>query len=677
MRVLWARLVGAKGLTYDPVGPGMSNGTSDGERRDDAFVERLGDRISATPSPPRAPPPPGRVGAPRLGTASGAAPIPVSPSAFGDESTTLSKESEPPPPIVGTLPPAEESGLYEGPAMPQPPPSGPEDAFAEFESTEMPGESTRIEESEIIADQSTAILDEGPKMPFLFVESGKDKGKEYVLQEGETGVGRGIDNDVILTDVSVSRKHLRVLRDGPNLVLRDLGSGNGTTVNGQRVHQIALVAGDRIELGETVLVVRQPTDAPKTTAPPVGSTHETSLPVAGPAPAMIPAWSSPQPPPISGSAENVAPRDGHTATVRLPRRTLALAIVGIAAVALLVGVGVGGMILVAGRGAGDAVPIGPVATPTITPVVAPVGRPPVPPPPTTGVATAPTTFAPATGVPSTAVAVAPPITDVVAPPASVALAPPDTSVAPPVTAAPPVTVASAPPVSTAPVDDAPGRTPRTGRTPRGTRPSRESTSSVMASALARVTTAYNGGDFDGAAAIARDAARHTSGAEQHTLETLANNIDSFAGLYPRIRSAGDALGPVAGTIPIALRLDRQIVSGGHYAREIQPRYVRYLVTQARAQISSAPQTACPRVRDALELDGSNTDAQALERQCETAAARMLSDAQSREHSDAAGAQRTYQAVQQMVPRTSATFRTAGERLSAMRRTTTRTVDEDE
>jgi hypothetical protein len=83
------------------------------------------------------------------------------------------------------------------------------------------------------------------------------------------------------------------------------------------------------------------------------------------------------------------------------------------------------------------------------------------------------------------------------------------------------------------------------------------------------------------------------------------------------------------------------------------------------------------VRDALELDAGNADAQGLARQCETAAARMLSDAQSHERSDAAGAQRSYQAIQQMVPRTSATFRTAGERLSGLRRTTTRPVDEDE
>jgi pSer/pThr/pTyr-binding forkhead associated (FHA) protein len=297
----------------------------------------------------------------------------------------LSRESEPPIAALGTLPPpAEGSGLYEAP---QPPPTRPEDAFAEFESTEMPGESTRIEESDVVADQSTAILDEGPKLPFLFVESGKDKGKEYVLQEGETGVGRGIDNDVILTDVSVSRKHLRVLRDGANLVLRDLGSGNGTTVNGKRVHQIVLSEGDRIELGETVLVVRQPTEPSTAVTPSTSSTHETAMPspAMGP-PQMIPAWpSAPQPPPISGSQENVAPRDGNTATVRLPRRTLVAAVAAIAALALLVGVGVGAVLLVAGgRGGGETVQQLPITQAPIAPNVgtAPGTTPIAPPLPT-------------------------------------------------------------------------------------------------------------------------------------------------------------------------------------------------------------------------------------------------------------------------------------------------------
>src|SRR5690606_22457330 len=61
-----------------------------------------------------------------------------------------------------------------------------------------------------------------------------------------------------LADVTVSRRHLKVIREGNLLRLRDLGSGNGTQVNGQRASQVSLYDGDRIEVGETVLVVHLP-----------------------------------------------------------------------------------------------------------------------------------------------------------------------------------------------------------------------------------------------------------------------------------------------------------------------------------------------------------------------------------------------------------------------------------
>jgi tetratricopeptide (TPR) repeat protein len=134
-----------------------------------------------------------------------------------------------------------------------------EDAFERFEEDEIAGEATRLEADAVLAEQPTNLLDEEPASPFLVCESGKDVGKEYVIGVGENGIGRSIDNEVILTDISVSRKHLKVLRDeAGELRLRDLGSGNGTLLNGTRVHDAPLQDGDRIELGETVLVVQVP-----------------------------------------------------------------------------------------------------------------------------------------------------------------------------------------------------------------------------------------------------------------------------------------------------------------------------------------------------------------------------------------------------------------------------------
>jgi len=135
------------------------------------------------------------------------------------------------------------------------------DPFAEFED-ELQGESTRIDTEHLLAEEATTILHQAPERPFLRVAKGKDQGKEFFLNPGETGVGRSIDNDVILTDIAVSRRHLKIhLSDAGLLKIIDLGSGNGSTVNGSRVKEAPLNQGDRIELGETTLVVEIPGQA--------------------------------------------------------------------------------------------------------------------------------------------------------------------------------------------------------------------------------------------------------------------------------------------------------------------------------------------------------------------------------------------------------------------------------
>ncbi len=68
-------------------------------------------------------------------------------------------------------------------------------------------------------------------------------------------VGRARDNGVVLADGRVSRHHGRFQARHGALVYTDLGSTNGSRVNGVRVDEIALGAGDRLQVGDTVLVV--------------------------------------------------------------------------------------------------------------------------------------------------------------------------------------------------------------------------------------------------------------------------------------------------------------------------------------------------------------------------------------------------------------------------------------
>jgi pSer/pThr/pTyr-binding forkhead associated (FHA) protein len=71
-------------------------------------------------------------------------------------------------------------------------------------------------------------------------------------------IGRLPDCDVVLPDTNVSRRHARIYRDGTDVVVEDLGSTNGTKVNGVRVARKVLSPGDRILLGRSTLVVEMP-----------------------------------------------------------------------------------------------------------------------------------------------------------------------------------------------------------------------------------------------------------------------------------------------------------------------------------------------------------------------------------------------------------------------------------
>jgi hypothetical protein len=68
-------------------------------------------------------------------------------------------------------------------------------------------------------------------------------------------IGRAPECELVLKDTRVSRRHARLHARNGVLVLTDLGSTNGTRVNGHRVTEMALGAGDKIEIGDTSLMV--------------------------------------------------------------------------------------------------------------------------------------------------------------------------------------------------------------------------------------------------------------------------------------------------------------------------------------------------------------------------------------------------------------------------------------
>ena len=90
---------------------------------------------------------------------------------------------------------------------------------------------------------------------WLTIRSGEARGKSMELDGQDLLLGRGDDCDVVLADPRVSRRHavLRALKDG-SVSLQDLGSGNGTFVNGARVDSTVLRGNEQIQIGDTVLV---------------------------------------------------------------------------------------------------------------------------------------------------------------------------------------------------------------------------------------------------------------------------------------------------------------------------------------------------------------------------------------------------------------------------------------
>jgi hypothetical protein len=81
--------------------------------------------------------------------------------------------------------------------------------------------------------------------------------RRYPLESRALVIGRARDCDIHLPDPNASRRHAEVRPDGDDYLLADLGSTNGTELNGQRVGQARLSSGDRILIGQTELTFTQ------------------------------------------------------------------------------------------------------------------------------------------------------------------------------------------------------------------------------------------------------------------------------------------------------------------------------------------------------------------------------------------------------------------------------------
>jgi len=142
---------------------------------------------------------------------------------------TLPPPPPPPPPRPAATPPK------------PPAPSTPISAIGEEETEGMEAEKTAIIDLALLSGQNADAR--------IVVIDGKDEGKALDLTRDEIIVGRSLDNDLVISDISVSRKHFKIIRDTDGFKVEDLGSGNGIRLNGKKESRAVLFDGDLITAG--------------------------------------------------------------------------------------------------------------------------------------------------------------------------------------------------------------------------------------------------------------------------------------------------------------------------------------------------------------------------------------------------------------------------------------------
>jgi FHA domain/zinc-ribbon domain len=116
-----------------------------------------------------------------------------------------------------------------------------------------PGGSTTVTYTpEEVGNEEGSTLDEVRiEGTALVVRAGGGRsGETFPLDADRIEIGRSPESDVFLDDVTVSRSHATLVRDGPGYTIEDGGSLNGTYVNRRRVERAKLEDGDEVQIGK-------------------------------------------------------------------------------------------------------------------------------------------------------------------------------------------------------------------------------------------------------------------------------------------------------------------------------------------------------------------------------------------------------------------------------------------
>lgn len=119
-----------------------------------------------------------------------------------------------------------------------------------------------LQESSAPDDDVVVNLSELPaETGVLLVRSGPQAGLRLLLDQEVTSLGRHPESDVLLDDITVSRRHAEIVRTAGGYQVRDVGSLNGTYVNRERVDERTLLHGDELQVGKFKMVYLSGPDA--------------------------------------------------------------------------------------------------------------------------------------------------------------------------------------------------------------------------------------------------------------------------------------------------------------------------------------------------------------------------------------------------------------------------------
>jgi len=119
-------------------------------------------------------------------------------------------------------------------------------------------ESIRKQRIDISDELSESILTELRKIPAgksgLLVIKGPNIGDKFFIDKEEYSIGRSPESDVLLDDITVSRRHAILRESGDDCRLIDAGSLNGSYVNSNIVDEAILKNGDRVQIGKYIFL---------------------------------------------------------------------------------------------------------------------------------------------------------------------------------------------------------------------------------------------------------------------------------------------------------------------------------------------------------------------------------------------------------------------------------------